>query len=247
MVGVDHAYGPLVSFTSLQLSRRSVRRCLIDHGESGSHPVLDDTDHNVWRYCLQRSYWFALDCAYVTLQIEAPCSDILTLLCTEKRLFVSDRETDPAPHRLQDMLPLGDYISTEYTKELHTLFKSALEVYCRLVSNGVDDRRARLVLPQGMPMRVKVQTTMRTWVQFINRYTPDGTDASICAMVEACRTQLLEHVPSCARLTRWSASDRDKEQRRHERDRRRAERDQRRSERAQRRVERSSRRMATVE
>ena len=112
----------------------------------------------------------------------------------------------PLPHlRRQDIKNrqashdnLSDELVRDLESKIDNLYEHASEVYQELLDNEVAKECAREVLPLGVPTRLYMAGTLRSWITYIALREKNGTQLEHQKIALACKSILSAECPTIA-------------------------------------------------
>lgn len=112
----------------------------------------------------------------------------------------------PLPHlRRQDTKnkqashdDLDEILKRNLEFEIDSLYEHAANVYQELLNSGVAKECAREVLPLGVPTRLYMNGTLRSWITYIALREKNGTQLEHQMIALSCKEILCEQCPTIA-------------------------------------------------
>lgn len=175
-----------------------------------------ETAPKLIKYLLKHKHFSPFEMASMTLEINTSRAISPQILRHRSfsfqefslRYASSDLLTDsiPLPHiRRQDTknrqsshddLPSG--VVTDLGMDIDALYKHAWLVYGSLIEQGVAKECAREVLPLGIPSRLFMAGTLRSWITYIALREKNGTQLEHQKIAIECKKIFCEQCPSIA-------------------------------------------------
>ena len=82
-------------------------------------------------------------------------------------------------------------------------FSQAMDLYKRMLDEGIAKECARFVLPLATPTRMYMSGSVRSWIHYINLRSANGTQKEHMDIAEACKNIFVEQFPTCAEALEW--------------------------------------------
>ena len=173
------------------------------------------------KYCIKHNHWSVFEQSSMTLEIETTRGLAAQIL--RHRSFTyqefSQRYADtkllddniPLPKlRKQDLKnrqnsidDLDEFLVQDFELEMAKLFESSMNLYNRMLEQGVAKECARFVLPLAIPTRLYMTGSCRSWIHYINLRSAHGTQKEHMDIAEECRRIFTEQFPSVSEALEW--------------------------------------------
>ena len=173
------------------------------------------------KYCIKHNHWSVFEQSSMTLEIETTRGLAAQIL--RHRSFTyqefSQRYADtkllddkiPLPKlRKQDLKnrqnstdDLDEFLIQDFELEMEKLFNSSMNLYNRMLDNGVAKECARFVLPLATPTRLYMTGSCRSWVHYINLRSAHGTQKEHMDIAHKCRETFVEKFPNVSEALEW--------------------------------------------
>ena len=82
-------------------------------------------------------------------------------------------------------------------------FKNGMDLYQKMLENGIAKECARFVLPLATPTRLYMSGSCRSWIHYITLRSANGTQKEHMEIAEACKKIFVEQFPTCAEALEW--------------------------------------------
>ena len=160
-----------------------------------SNPKNQDNDKfsGLLSYCIKHGHWSVFEQAYMSLEINTTRGLAAQIL--RHRSFTyqefSQRYADanllsekiPLPKlRRQDLKnrqnstdDIDPYIVQKYDILMEEHFKASMDLYNKMLEDGIAKECARFVLPLSTPTRIYMTGSCRSWIHYINLRSAHGT------------------------------------------------------------------------
>ena len=181
-----------------------------------SNPKNQDNDKfsGLLSYCIKHGHWSVFEQAYMSLEINTTRGLAAQIL--RHRSFTyqefSQRYADanllsekiPLPKlRRQDLKnrqnstdDIDPYIVQKYDILMEEHFKASMDLYNKMLEDGIAKECARFVLPLSTPTRIYMTGSCRSWIHYINLRSAHGTQKEHMDIANECRKVFIEQFTS---------------------------------------------------
>ena len=173
------------------------------------------------KYCVKHQHWSVFEQAFMTLEIETTRGLAAQIL--RHRSFTyqefSQRyadssllgETIPLPelrrqdtkNRQNSIDDIDPFTIQKYQMLMQDHFKDAMELYQKMLDEGIAKECARFVLPLATPTRLYMSGSCRSWIHYINLRSANGTQKEHMDIAEACKQIFIEQFPTVSEALEW--------------------------------------------
>ena len=188
-----------------------------------SNPANQDSDNyaGLLKYCIKHNHWSVFEQSFMSLEIETTRGIAAQILRHRSFTFqeFSQRYADtnlladhiPVPelrrqdtkNRQNSIDDLGDYVKLGLQTEIAEHFKASMNLYKRLLDQGVAKECARFVLPLATPTRIYMTGSCRSWIHYINLRSANGTQKEHMDIALECKKVFTEQFPTVAEALEW--------------------------------------------
>ena len=172
-------------------------------------------------YCIKHNHWSVFEQSFMTLEIETTRGLAAQIL--RHRSFTyqefSQRyadssllaETIPLPelrrqdtkNRQNSIDDIDPFIVQKYEMLMQNHFKDAMDLYQKMLDEGIAKECARFVLPLATPTRLYMSGSCRSWIHYIQLRSANGTQKEHMEIAEACKKIFSEQFPTVAEALEW--------------------------------------------
>jgi len=172
-------------------------------------------------YCIKHNHWSVFEQSFMTLEIETTRGLAAQIL--RHRSFTyqefSQRyadssllsETIPLPelrrqdtkNRQNSIDDIDPFIIQKYEMLMQDHFKDAMDLYQKMLDEGIAKECARFVLPLATPTRLYMSGSCRSWIHYITLRSANGTQKEHMEIAEACKEIFAEQFPTVAEALEW--------------------------------------------
>jgi len=172
-------------------------------------------------YCIKHNHWSVFEQSFMTLEIETTRGLAAQIL--RHRSFTyqefSQRyadstllsETIPLPelrrqdtkNRQNSIDDIDPYMVQKYEMLMQQHFQNGMELYQKMLGDGIAKECARFVLPLATPTRLYMSGSCRSWIHYIQLRSANGTQKEHMEIAEACKKIFSEQFPTVAEALEW--------------------------------------------
>ena len=188
-----------------------------------SNPKNQDNDKfaGLLSYCIKHGHWSVFEQAYMTLEINTTrglAAQILrhrsftyqefsqryadANLLSEKIPLPKLRRQD-AKNRQNSTDDIDPFVVQKYDILMEEHFKASMDLYNKMLEDGIAKECARFVLPLSTPTRIYMTGSCRSWIHYINLRSAHGTQKEHMDIAAACRKVFTEQFPSVSEALEW--------------------------------------------
>ena len=187
-----------------------------------SNPSNQDNEKyaGLLKYCIKHNHWSVFEQSTMTLEIETTRAIAAQILRHRSFTFqefsqryaqttslgdieLPELRRQDAKNRQNSTDDLDPEISDKFERQMITLFSSAKSLYEQMLSQGVANECARMVLPLCTPTRIYMTGSCRSWIHYINLRSAHGTQKEHMVIAEACRKVFTEQFPAVSEALEW--------------------------------------------
>ena len=173
------------------------------------------------KYCVKHQHWSVFEQAFMTLEIETTRGLAAQIL--RHRSFTyqefSQRyadssllgETIPLPelrrqdtkNRQNSIDDIDPFTVQKYQMLMQQYFKEGMDLYQKMLDEGIAKECARFVLPLAVPTRLYMSGSCRSWIHYITLRSANGTQKEHMDIAEACKKIFIEQFPTVSEALEW--------------------------------------------
>ena len=188
-----------------------------------SNPNNQDNENyaGLLRYCIKHQHWSIFEQAFMTVEINTTRGLAAQILRHRSFTFqeFSQRYADtkllsdeiPPPRlRRQDLKnrqnsidDVDPYITQKYDILIKDHFKNSIDLYNRMLNDGIAKECARFVLPLSTPTKIYMTGSVRSWIHYINLRGAHGTQLEHLEIANLCKRHFVCQFPSTAEALGW--------------------------------------------
>ena len=176
------------------------------------------------KYCIQHQHWSIFEQAFMTVEINTTRGLAAQIL--RHRSFTyqefSQRYADssllaesiPVPelrrqdtkNRQNSIDDVDPFVVQKYQILMQDHFQHAMDLYQKMLDDGIAKECARFVLPLATPTRLYMTGSVRSWIHYIDLRSAHGTQKEHMDIAEKVRCIFCCQFPSIAEALDWSRS-----------------------------------------
>ena len=188
-----------------------------------SNPKNQDNDKfaGILSYCIKHGHWSVFEQAYMTLEINTTRGLAAQILRHRSFTYQEFSQRYADANLLSEKIPLpklrrqdtknrqnstddvDPYIVQKYDILMEEHFKSSMDLYNKMLEDGIAKECARFVLPLSTPTRIYMTGSCRSWVHYINLRSAHGTQKEHMDIANACREVFIQQFPSVSEALGW--------------------------------------------
>ena len=173
-------------------------------------------------YCIKHNHWSVFEQAHMTLEIETTRGLAAQIL--RHRSFTyqefSQRYADssllaktiPLPelrrqdtkNRQNSIDNIDPFTRQKFEMLMQQHFSQAMDLYQRMLDEGIAKECARFVLPLAVPTKIYMTGSVRSWIHYIQLRSANGTQKEHMDIALQCRDVFVKELPICAEALEWT-------------------------------------------
>lgn len=188
-----------------------------------SNPQNQDNPNvsGLLKYCVKHQHWSVFEQAFMTLEIETTRGIAAQIL--RHRSFTyqefSQRYADssllgeiPVPelrrqdtkNRQNSIDDVDPFVVQKYQILMQDHFARAMDIYKKMLDDGIAKECARFVLPLATPTKIYMTGSCRSWIHYISLRSGHGTQKEHMDIALACKEIFCEQFPTVAEALEWN-------------------------------------------
>ena len=188
-----------------------------------SNPQNQDNDQfsGLLKYCIKHGHWSVFEQAFMTVEINTTRGLAAQILrhrsftyqeFSQRYADVSHiREDIPLPelrsqdtkNRQNSVDDVDSAIVEKYNKEMRKHFDQGIDLYKKMLRDGIAKECARFVLPLATPTRLYMTGSVRSWIHYIDLRSGHGTQKEHMDVAEGVRSLFCDQFPTVAEALEW--------------------------------------------
>ena len=167
-------------------------------------------------YCIKHNHWSVFEQSFMSLEIETTRGLAAQIL--RHRSFTyqefSQRYADssllaeaiPLPelrrqdtkNRQNSIDDIDPFMVQKYEMLMQQHFQAGMDLYQKMLADGIAKECARFVLPLATPTRIYMSGSCRSWIHYIALREKSGTQKEHMDIAKECKKIFVEQFPTCA-------------------------------------------------
>ena len=175
------------------------------------------------KYCVKHQHWSIFEQAYMTLEINTTRGIAAQVL--RHRSFTyqefSQRYADssllaktlPLPklrsqdtkNRQNSIDDVDPFTRQKFEMLMQQHFVQAMDLYKRMLDEGIAKECARFVLPLACPTKIYMTGSVRSWIHYIDLRSANGTQKEHMDLALGAKEIFCEQFPAVAEAMEWNS------------------------------------------
>ena len=188
-----------------------------------SNPKNQDNEKfaGLLKYCIKHGHWSVFEQAYMTLEINTTRGLAAQILRHRSFTYQEFSQRYADANLLSEKIPLpklrrqdtknrqnstddiDPFIVQKYEMLMEEHFKSSMDLYNKMLEDGIAKECARFVLPLSTPTRIYMTGSCRSWIHYINLRSAHGTQKEHMEIADECRKVFTEQFPAVSEALSW--------------------------------------------
>ena len=188
-----------------------------------SNPKNQDNDKfaGLLSYCIKHGHWSVFEQAYMTLEINTTRGLAAQILRHRSFTYQEFSQRYADTNLLSETIPLPklrrqdnknrqnstddveDWVVDKYNILMEEHFKDSMNLYNKMLEDGIAKECARFVLPLSTPTRIYMTGSCRSWIHYINLRSAHGTQKEHMEIAEQCMKVFIEQFPAVSEALAW--------------------------------------------
>ena len=174
------------------------------------------------KYCVKHQHWSIFEQAYMTLEINTTRGVAAQVLRHRSMTYqeFSQRYADssllaeeiPLPelrrqdtkNRQNSIDDVDPFVVQKYEMLMQQHFKEAMDLYKKMLDDGIAKECARFVLPLATPTRLYMTGSVRSWIHYIELRSANGTQKEHMDIALGAKKIFCEQFPAVAEAMEWN-------------------------------------------
>ena len=188
-----------------------------------SNPKNQDNDKfaGLLRYCIKHGHWSVFEQAYMTVEINTTRGLAAQILRHRSFTYQEFSQRYADTNLLSEQIPLpklrrqdkknrqnstddvDPFTVQKYDILMEEHFKASMDLYNKMLEDGIAKECARFVLPLCTPTRIYMTGSCRSWIHYINLRSAHGTQKEHMDVAEGVRSIFCNQFPTVAEALDW--------------------------------------------
>jgi thymidylate synthase (FAD) len=172
-------------------------------------------------YCIKHNHWSVFEQSFMTLEIETTRGIAAQILRHRSFTYQEFSQRYADSSLLSDTIPIPElrrqdtknrqnsiddidpFTIQKYQILMQEHFKQGMDLYQKMLNDGIAKECARFVLPLATPTRIYMSGSCRSWIHYIQLRSANGTQKEHMDIALACKDIFKEQFPSVAEALEW--------------------------------------------
>ena len=188
-----------------------------------SNPKNQDNDKfaGLLKYCIEHGHWSVFEQAFMTVEINTTRGLAAQILRHRSFTYQEFSQRYADTNLLSEQIPLpklrrqdkknrqnstddvDPFTVQKYDILMEEHFKASMDLYNKMLDDGIAKECARFVLPLCTPTRIYMTGSCRSWIHYIELRSAHGTQKEHMNLVENVRSIFTEQFPTVAEALNW--------------------------------------------
>jgi len=173
------------------------------------------------KYCIKHQHWSIFEQAFMSVEINTTRGIAAQILRHRSFTFQEFSQRYADTSLLDDKIPLPElrrqdsknrqnsiddvdpFKVQKYEMLMQDHFKAAMDLYGKMLEDGIAKECARFVLPLATPTRMYMTGSVRSWVHYINLRSGHGTQKEHKDIAEGIKCIFICQFPAVADALGW--------------------------------------------
>ncbi len=173
------------------------------------------------KYCIKHGHWSVFEQASMTLEISTTRAIAAQILRHRSFTFQEFSQRYADASQLDNKIPMFDLRRQdtknrqnsiddvdEYTKQRYEIlvakhFDEAMDLYKKMVEDGIAKECARFVLPLATPTKLYMTGNLRNWIHYIQLREKNGTQLEHKRIADIVKTHFICQFPIISSALDW--------------------------------------------
>ena len=174
------------------------------------------------KYCVNHQHWSVFEQAFMTLEIETTRGLAAQILRHRSFTYQEFSQRYADSSLLGDTIPLPElrrqdtknrqnstddmepWLVKWYKWRMERHFQAGMNLYQKMLKDGVAKESARFVLPLATPTRLYMTGSVRSWVHYIELRSGHGTQKEHMDIANACKDVFRAQFPIVSEALGWT-------------------------------------------
>ena len=188
-----------------------------------SNPKNQDNEKfaGLLKYCIKHGHWSVFEQAYMTVEINTTRGLAAQILRHRSFTYQEFSQRYADTNLLSERIPLpklrrqdtknrqnstddvDPFTVQKYDILMEEHFKASMDLYNKMLEDGIAKECARFVLPLCTPTRIYMTGSCRSWIHYINLRSAHGTQKEHMDVAEGVRSIFCDQFPTVAEALDW--------------------------------------------
>ena len=188
-----------------------------------SNPKNQDNEKfaGLLKYCIEHGHWSVFEQAYMTVEINTTRGLAAQILRHRSFTYQEFSQRYADANLLSEKIPLpklrrqdkknrqnstddvDEWVVQKYDILMEEHFRNSMDLYNKMLEDGIAKECARFVLPLSTPTRIYMTGSCRSWIHYINLRSAHGTQKEHMDVAKGVRQVFSEQFPTVSEALSW--------------------------------------------
>ena len=188
-----------------------------------SNPNNQDNEKfaGLLKYCIEHGHWSVFEQAYMTVEINTTRGLAAQILRHRSFTYQEFSQRYADANLLSEKIPLpklrrqdkknrqnstddvDEWVVQKYDILMEEHFRNSMDLYNKMLEDGIAKECARFVLPLSTPTRIYMTGSCRSWIHYLNLRSAHGTQKEHMDVAEGVCKVFIEEFPTVAEALGW--------------------------------------------
>jgi len=188
-----------------------------------SNPNNQDNEKfaGLLKYCIEHGHWSVFEQAYMTVEINTTRGLAAQILRHRSFTYQEFSQRYADANLLSEKIPLpklrrqdkknrqnstddvDEWMVQKYDILMEEHFKNSMDLYNKMLEDGIAKECARFVLPLSTPTRIYMTGSCRSWIHYLNLRSAHGTQKEHMDVAEGVCKVFIKEFPTVAEALGW--------------------------------------------
>ena len=188
-----------------------------------SNPKNQDNEKfaGLLKYCIEHGHWSVFEQAYMTVEINTTRGLAAQILRHRSFTYQEFSQRYADANLLSEKIPLpklrrqdkknrqnstddvDEWVVQKYDILMEEHFKNSMDLYNKMLEDGIAKECARFVLPLSTPTRIYMTGSCRSWIHYLNLRSAHGTQKEHMDVAKGVRQVFSEQFPTVSEALSW--------------------------------------------
>ena len=173
-------------------------------------------------YCIKHNHWSVFEQAFMTLELETTRGVAAQVLRHRSFTYQEFSQRYADSSLLAEKIPLPElrrqdtknrqnsiddvdpFTSQKFEMLMQQHFVQAMDLYKRMLDEGIAKECARFVLPLACPTKIYMTGSVRSWIHYIDLRSANGTQKEHMDLALGAKEIFCEQFPAVAEAMEWN-------------------------------------------
>ena len=173
------------------------------------------------KYCIKHNHWSVFEQSSMTLEIETTRGLAAQILRHRSFTYQEFSQRYADANLLSEKIPLpklrrqdkknrqnstddvDEWVVQKYDILMEEHFRNSMDLYNKMLEDGIAKECARFVLPLSTPTRIYMTGSCRSWIHYINLRSAHGTQKEHMDVAKGVRQVFSEQFPTVSEALSW--------------------------------------------